>query len=969
MQRIAIAVILLAFACWPARIWGQYQPPSESLTLHGQTAYTWMDGQTNIVELDGPVTIELDRAKMTSGRAVVWLSPIQGVAQDQQNVQVVLLDDAVLEQSSIRRTGPMLFVTATVRGSIRIVADQRLAKEREQSPTFVRALEIRQSVLSGNPLPTTTPTTTPTATAASQPAEQTTPKRRRSGAGEPVTFEMPGRFQITRTEEGHVAVIVPDGITLYQRGREGDLLELQSKRAVLFTSLDRPSDAIQPGKKTELRDVITAVYLEGDVRIIYTPANAAMGEAKLEAERAYYDLATDRAILTDAVLHTIDPKQQMPIIVRARTIRQLALDDQLREYRAQDVQLTTSSFATPSYSIEADRAYVRQDNTAPDGGPRSTFRTENTTFDVFGVPIFYLPVVGGSITDQGTPLRQIQLENSNRFGFGARTQWGLFETLGRPHPPDLDVAYRLDYLGDRGPATGIDARYGGGFITRTTRDPWNFNGNMTGYVVYDHGIDDLGADRLDVDPKREIRGRFLWMHQHFFPDDWQVQLRTGMASDPTFLEEWFERDFYSNQPHDLSLYVKRQRGTEALTLAIQAQPNDFVTNADYLQEQFELEKLPEIGYHRIGDSFANDNLTFYSDNTVAGLRMRDSEASLLQQGFAPGQSPGMPAVGTTGHTDKYVGRGDFRQQVSFPFSAGEFKLAPYVLGRYITYSDSPGGKVENRVLGGAGVRMTTAFWAVDDSAQSDLLDIHRIRHVVEPELHLFTSAQTTDRNKVFIYDEDVDKVVDVSAIQLALHQRWQTKRGGPGKWRSVDFLTLNIEANYFANQPPDRELAPTAFRGLFFPTLPEASIPRQSINADMTWRISDTTALLSDVQYNWEKGELATASVGLAVSRDPRLSYYLGNRYIEELHSNIITAAIYYELSTKYALALSQSFDFGDSSNVSSSATLIRRFDRFYTALRFSYDATNDESSITLNILPDGVAYGLTTDAMRPSDR
>lgn len=966
MQRGAIAVILLAFACFPARLWGQYQPPSESLTLGGRIAYTWSDGQTNIVQLDGPVTIELDSTKMSSGRAVVWLTPIPGVAMDQQRVQVVLLDDAVLEQPSIRRTGPVLFVTATVRGSIRIVANQRLARGQDHSQTFQQALEVRRSVLNGKPLPSTGPTTAP---ATSRPAESAPPVRRRSGAGQPVTFEMPGRFQVTRTADGHVAVIVPDGITLYQRGREGDLLELQAKRAVLFTSLTRPSDAIQPGKNAELQDVITAVYLEGDVRIIFSPANPRQGEARLEAQRAYYELSTDRAILTDAVLHTVDPKQQMPIIIRARTIRQLALEDELREYRAQDVQLTTSSFATPSYSIEADRAYVRQDNTAPGGGPRSTFRAENTTFDAFGVPIFYLPAVGGSITDQGTALRQFQLENSSRFGFGARTQWGLFETLGRPHPTDLDMSYRLDYLSDRGPATGIDARYGGGFITQTTRDPWNFTGGLSGYVVYDKGIDDLGADRLDVDPNRNIRGRILWMHQHFFPDDWQVQLRAGMSSDPTFLEEWYEREFYSNQPHDLSAYVKRQRGTEALTLAIQAQPNDFVTNADYLQEQFEIERLPEIGYHRIADSFAQDKLTFYSDNTVAGLRMHDSEATLLQQGFAPGQSPGLPAVGTTGTTDKYVGRGDFRQQVNFPLSAGQFKLVPYVLGRYIAYSDSPDGKVENRVLGGAGVRMTTAFWAIDDTAKSDLLDIHRLRHVVEPELHLFTSAQTTDRNQVFIYDEDVDKIVDVSAVQLALHQRWQTKRGGPGRWRSVDFLTLNLEANYFANQPTDLEMRPASFRGLFFPSLPEASIPRQSLNADATWRISDTTALLSDVQYNWEKGELATASIGLAVSRDPRLSYYLGNRYIEELHSNITTAAIYYELSTKYALALSQSFDFGDSSTVSSSATIIRHFDRFFAALRFSYDATNDESSITLNILPEGVAYGLSTDALRPSER
>ena len=42
---------------------------------------------------------------------------------------------------------------------------------------------------------------------------------------------------------------------------------------------------------------------------------------------------------------------------------------------------------------------------------------------------------------------------------------------------------------------------------------------------------------------RRARGRVLWEHQHFFPQDWQVQLRAGYVSDATFLEEYFPRDF------------------------------------------------------------------------------------------------------------------------------------------------------------------------------------------------------------------------------------------------------------------------------------------------------------------------------------------------------------------------------------------------------------------------------------------
>jgi hypothetical protein len=164
-------------------------------------------------------------------------------------------------------------------------------------------------------------------------------------------------------------------------------------------------------------------------------------------------------------------------------------------------------------------------------------------------------------------------------------------------------------------------------------------------------------------------------------------------------------------------------------------------------------------------------------------------------------------------------------------------------------------------------------------------------------VNLFTSAQTRDRNDLFIYDEEIDAINDVSAFQVALHQRWQTKRGGPGRFRSVDVFTLNIEGNFFLNQPDDASLAPTGFRGLFFASLPEASIPRNSVNADAMWRISDTTVVLADAQYNLDQYELATTSIGLAVQRDPRLNYFVGTRYIGQINSTIATISANYELA------------------------------------------------------------------------
>jgi hypothetical protein len=799
-------------------------------------------------------------------------------------------------------------------------------------------------------------------TPAPQPGPTTAPTTQLVRRPEPVSFRF-GNLETVTTREGKVALILSNGVTLLQPRGNGDFVELLADRAVLFTPLTSLREVGEGRTFRSVEDAVTAAYLEGDVRITYTPARRLSGEQRLQADRVYYEFTTDRAVLTDAVVTAFDPTRNLPIIVRADNVRQLAVG----EYRADDVELSTSAFAVPSYSIAAERAYVRQEDTNdPRYGTRTTFSTRDATPRMFGVPFFYWPAASGTVTERGMPLRALAIENSNRFGTGVRTEWGLFETLGQLPPRDLDLSYRLDYLSERGPAAGIHSNYRGGFVSETTRQGWNFEGEFDAYGIYDEGEDDLGRRRIDVEPPDEWRGRVLWEHQHFFPQDWQAQVRAGFTSDATFLEQFFEQDFDEGLPHDVSLYLKRQRDTEAFTILLSLQPNDFVTTADQLQEQFEVERLPEIGYYRVGDSFGDDRFTFYSANTVAGLKFSDNDATLAEQGFRTDFGPGIPSQGYTGVDDDTTWRGDFRQEIAYPLSAGQFKVLPYVMARFTPYSESPDGDNVNRILAGGGARVTTAFWKVDDTARSDLFDVNRLRHVVEPEIHVFASAMSTDREDVFVYDEGVDAVNDVIAVQLALRQRWQTKRGGPGRWRSVDFFTLNVEANFFANQPDDEFLEPEVFRGLFFPSLPEASIPRNSLNADALWRISDTTAVLADAQYNLDEMSLATTSIGLAVQRDTRMAYFVGARYIGEINETIGSFQLNYELSTKYLLTAQQSFNFSERENQTSAVGLIRRFDRFFMTVQVFYDAVEDESGFRFGIIPEGLGAGFTTQGLGP---
>ncbi|HEX2971430.1 MAG TPA: hypothetical protein VHP11_03805, partial [Tepidisphaeraceae bacterium] len=242
-----------------------------------------------------------------------------------------------------------------------------------------------------------------------------------------------------------------------------------------------------------------------------------------------------------------------------------------------------------------------------------------------------------------------------------------------------------------------------------------------------------------------------------------------------------------------------------------------------------------------------DRMTFFSTNSLAALRYNISDVSPQDLGFQGGNgnpfiSPGMPSLGlpydlnrsslTAGLNEDLLYRGDLRQELDWPFSVGKVRVVPYVIGHYTEYSDSVDGSALARLHMGGGLRANTAFWKVDDTVQSELFDLHRLRHVVEPSVNVYSSVQSEDRSDIFIYDEPVDAITDISAVQWALNQRWQTKRGGPGNWRSVDFFTFNAAWNYFFSQPPDVELNPTNFRGLYFVSLPEASVARNSLNLD-----------------------------------------------------------------------------------------------------------------------------------------
>src|SRR5687768_11018990 len=452
------------------------QPASESMLINGKSASTWSAGGANVIQVEGPVTIELDRVKLFAQRAAVWLEPVPGATADVQRVEIALIGDARVVGPQVVRSGPRLMTHVIVRGAIRITADQREARDLSDTDTFKEAVTMRESeraraatqpqederVFTPVDAAERTPTTRGAALAATRPVRRNPPVMI---GGEPT-------IEIVSTPEGKLAAVLSDGFALIQQQENGDLLELRAQRGVLFTPLERLKDAQGLRQSREIENFVTAAYLEGDVRVTFTKSGVAGAEERAEANRVVYDFTTDRAVFTQVMHHSIDPERNVPIIIRADVLRQLARTDTVTEFNAKDAQLTTSAFRTPSFDVAADKVYVRRHETNdPRYGNRTTFIARDTTFNWWGMPVFYTPALGGSLTDAGTPLRAWNITNSRGFGTGVQTTWGFFETLGRMPPDDLDITYRLDYYDERGAAVGADATYGGGFITDTTKQP------------------------------------------------------------------------------------------------------------------------------------------------------------------------------------------------------------------------------------------------------------------------------------------------------------------------------------------------------------------------------------------------------------------------------------------------------------------------------------------------------------------
>jgi hypothetical protein len=724
---------------------------------------------------------------------------------------------------------------------------------------------------------------------------------------------------------------------MYQDIEAGRTLTLSAQNAVLF--LNENSDKVPEQLNAQS---VSGIYLEDNVQ-------ATDGNFTVRAPRVYYDLKQDKAVVLDAVMFAWDERRQVPIYVRAEQLRQ----ESRTSWSAQGATLSTSDFAEPHFAIAARKVTLRQ-GVAQGGGSDYQYSATDTTLRAGGVPVFYWPGMAG--TADAVPLRSLEVGFDSDTGPLVRTGWDVFALAGKPKPEGVDLIGRVDYLGDHGPGLGANLEY----------DLPELRGMFDGYLVaHDTGDDEIGGRKHEIEHDGDTRGYALWRHRQQLQQNWELSLEMGYVSDPTFLEEFFRDEAEESKPYEASVYLKKYEDDWAFTFLSSYNLNDFVPQTALWQARGStVDKLPELGYYRIGTSLWEDRLTYFSETRASRLRRNFDEHSARDRGFSNRQALDVlgyaPAslswddfvAGTS--ADEYRLRFDTRHEVQAPFEAGIFDVVPYATGRVTAYDDDfediSGEESNYRLWGALGSRLHTSFSRTYADVENRLLDLHRVRHIIEPNVDVFIMGSTVDQYDFLTYDETVEPLAEGFGIKGGVRQTLQTQRGGPGRWRNVDWLIVDQNFVYRSDDADVDQPLPRLFG-----FRPEYSIGGSHYHTEVLWMVSDTLAAAGEVIYSFESDSVETWRTGLTMQHSPVLSTFVDYADIDPLSSRLLSYGFTYQLTTKWTIALRHTLDFANAQSRGVEVSAQRRLPQWDFIIIVRHDEVDDEQTVGFVLVPRGI--------------
>lgn len=904
--------------------------------------------------LDTDVRVRLGPMGLRGKRAAVWLAPLSpddpDAGPDVWQVFVVL-EQGESVQGAISLAGERVRVRGVIRApaGVRLHTDH-LLPQRPDEPFVARAERLLarhvRRLISG-------PAETSPAIADAAPDDASVPSASPAPPGaareEPI-FAAEGVFTFSAGEivavrdEGERALLLDGQVVMHYweppraPGADPRTMQISAQRGVVFLApeADVSGDRLQTGQ-------VEGVYLEGDVV-------ASDGEHTLRAPRLYYSVRQDRGVLVDAVYHTFDIQRGLPLYARARVLERLSRD----RFRAREVRLSTTALAEPDLAIGASTiTLTRQPG---QDGRRLEVDARDITLRAWGVPFFYWPLLRGD--PAAFPLRDVRLENVSGSGTALRTTWDLPALLGLRVPDGTSVDLHLDGYFRRGVGLGTEARW----------HDAEGRGHLFAYAI----PSDEGTDVLASGARRkrdgETRGMVLGEHRTRLGPQWDLFLEGAYISDETFIDGLFDPLGRQAREFTNAAHLRRLDDHTLTFLDARARLGDFLANQDLLQTPgYTIDRYPDAGYVRVADDLLDDDpglVTYTSSYRFTHMRMRfaDSVARDLgyrslaraQSAFGIGPDESIAdALRARGLTEEPVARFDTRHVLTAALTLGPVNLSPALTGRITAYDDafgefSPDEPDRWRAWGSAGITASCELVRVDNAVQSRVLDLHRIRHIVQPSIALWTAASTVARRDLPVFDDEVESLAQGSVLRVAVDQTWQTQRGGTGAWRSVDVLRLNAALVMPVNDGPGESPI-----GRWLDYRPELSVLGHTFGTlEGAWQVTEVLGVSGVAVYDLEHRQPAMLAGGCVLQHTPRFSTYAELRGINAQDQTTAVAGATYDLTRTYALSLAASYDTDASQWQSVALEIRRRLPSAVLGLRLAYNDITNETSVGVVLEP-----------------
>jgi len=764
----------------------------------------------------------------------------------------------------------------------------------------------------------------------------------------------PGNITFVSGEDED-AVMATGGVAMQYAATNGRVLQMTAQRAVVFLGKGGA-----PGAMTFSAGDVRGIYLEGDVI-------ASDGQFTLRGPQIFYDVVRNKAVSIDSVFWTYDEQRKLPIYVRAKAIRQ----ETATQFSAEKARLTNSAFFEPEISLGASTVTITRQTVTSDARGLDA-KTEPTTTRMFmqgrditarvmGLPVFYWPRYSGDPSHR--PISSLAFESLSGSGGAVKVGFNVYALLGRPQPRNFEFDLLTDYYLERGPALGTSLGW---------KNP-DGEGKLFAYGV----LSDTGTDVLkpgsEIERDGEFRGVLLVEHRQRIDDKWTVVFEGAWLSDEAVIDAFFENLGENRREFTNRIAATRRDRHTSLTLEAKGQINDFIANEYLLQSQgYSVNKFPEAVYSRLGDDLIPGYpgaLTYFSEYRAGVLSLNFDEQEARDHGFNTNtlaeRALGIDfdeklgdSLRARGLNEDTIFRGDTRHELAAKLSAGPVIFTPFVVGRGTVYDQefedyAPGESSQGRLWSSAGVRASTTIQRVYDGVGSRIFDLHRLRHIIEPNAAIFVSGTTLEADNLPVYDENVENLADGTMMKVGVTQTFQTQRGGPGRWHNTDVLVISTDfvqsSDDATNQGPI---------GRFIDYRPELSNPGDFFMGDLIWRATDALAFTGSTVYDFDLNQQATSAAGVLLRHAPNFTTAAEVRYLNEQDDTLITLGTQYRLTSKYSLFMGADYDVDESAFQNTAFEIRRRFQSLELGINISYNDITGESGFGFVFRPYGTGTG-----------